>query len=215
MTEPTPTEGPRPPEAGPSRSRPGPMVPLALAVYLPMVAVGLLAAPAGTFTVRDGDALAAGLLAALAGVAVVVAGSRWVSAHTAWGRALHAEFHALVAGLSPGRVALLALLSAAGEEFLFRGVLHPWLGLWITAALFAAMHFPMRPALRPWTAFAFVMGVALGLLVDASQSIWPPVLLHYGVNHLNLAELARPDEEARDGDGAGDEDPGAPSGPQA
>lgn len=206
MTEPTPTDGR--PEAGPPRRRPGPMVPLALAVYLPMVAVGLLAAPAGTFAVRDRDALAAGLLAALAGVAAVVAGSRWISAHTGWGRALHAEFHALVAGLPPARVALLALLSAAGEEFLFRGALHPRLGLWVTAALFAAMHFPVRPALRPWTAFAFAMGVALGLLVDWSQSIWPPVLLHYGVNHLNLADLARTDEGQGDADGSGGTDSG-------
>ncbi|HKJ00046.1 MAG TPA: CPBP family intramembrane glutamic endopeptidase [bacterium] len=166
------------------------MVIIALVVYVPMLACVALVRPPGTLHIGDVLALAWGLGAAAVIGAGVVLGSRWSSRHTAWGGRLHNEFHAILGGLDSPRILLLSLLSAGGEEVLFRGVLQPRLGLWVAAVLFAALHFPMRRALVPWTGFAFVLGVVLGVLTQASGSLWPAILLHFLVNYFNLHDLA-------------------------
>jgi hypothetical protein len=100
-------------------------------------------------------------------------------------------------------VVLLAAASAIGEELLFRGAMQPALGLWPTAAIFAALHFPPRPRLWPWTASTGAIGVALGLLARATGDLAGATLAHFTVNALNLAAVIRRAGGA-DGDGAGD-----------
>jgi membrane protease YdiL (CAAX protease family) len=165
------------------------MVRLALAVYLPMLASGAFLRPPGTLAIGDPVPLAAGLAAAVLLGAAVVLGSRWVSRRTGWGRRMHGEFHAILRGLDSQRILLLSLLSAGGEEVLFRGVLQPRIGLLLATLLFAALHFPVRRALLPWTGFAFVLGLALGGLTEAAASLWPAIVLHFLVNYFNLHDL--------------------------
>jgi membrane protease YdiL (CAAX protease family) len=92
--------------------------------------------------------------------------------------------------MASGEILLLSLLSAFGEEILFRGVLHPRLGLGLTALLFGAFHFPYRRQLLPWSLFALAIGVGLGLLTDAFTSLWPAILLHFLINYFNLHDIA-------------------------
>ena len=168
------------------------MVRIALVVYLPMLASAAFLQPPGLLRVSDPVLLAAGLATAALGGLTTVAASRWVSRGTDWGRRLHAEFHTLLGGLDSPQILLLSLLSAGGEEVLFRGVLQPRLGLWLATLLFAGLHFPLRRALVPWTGFAFGLGLALGALTLWSASLWPAILLHFLVNYFNLHDLAAP-----------------------
>ncbi|MCZ6473676.1 MAG: CPBP family intramembrane metalloprotease [SAR324 cluster bacterium] len=165
---------------------------IAAIFYTPMLAgLFFLRAP-GLLRVDDWTRLAFGLTVACGGSAGVVALSRWSSRHTGWGMRLHEEFRTVLGTLTSREILLLSLLSAFGEEILFRGVLHPRLGLWPTALLFGFFHFPYRRWLLPWTGFALVLGVSMGLLTDWFGSLWPALLLHFMVNYFNLHDLARP-----------------------
>ena len=141
-------------------------------------------------TTEDWAGLARGLaLAGGLGLCVVM-GSRWLTRRFEWASALHGELRELLGPLTSWEILLLSLLSAFGEEILFRGVMHPRLGLWAAALLFAAFHFPYRRSLVPWTFFALVLGVVLGWLTDTFQSLWPAIFLHFFINYFNLHELA-------------------------
>src|SRR5581483_10652719 len=73
---------------------------------------------------------------------------------------------------------LLALESSLGEEALFRGFVQPWLArllevratlapsiatplaVLLATAIFTCVHPPLHRDLRPWTVFAFLIGLA-------------------------------------------------------
>ena len=117
---------------------------LSLVCYLPMILSGFWIAPPGVLSHSDLWPLLAGLaMAALLGL-ITVGFSRWSTQRTHWGRQLQGEFQQILGSLESKHILLLALLSAFGEEILFRGVLHPRLGLLPTALLFALLHFPYK-----------------------------------------------------------------------
>lgn len=85
-------------------------------------------------------------------------------------------------------VALGGLLTPLGEEALFRGVLAQflsrwgtWIGLLVSAALFALAH-----GINAVMPLAFVIGLSTGLLLQLSGSIWPGVLVHAVYNSLGI-----------------------------
>ena len=165
------------------------IVRLSAAFYLPMMASGAFMRPPGTIRVDDPGRLLMGLAAALLIGLLVVGLSRFAARGTGWGRALHSEFHSVLGALDSRQILLLALLSGFGEELLFRGVLYPRLGLIGSALLFAVLHFPYRKTLIPWSVFALVLGVVLGVLTGASGSLWPAIFLHFFINYYNLHDL--------------------------
>lgn len=57
--------------------------------------------------------------------------------------------------------AALSVTAGVGEELLFRGALQPWLGIMLTAALFATLHVQYQ---LPGIFMIFFVGVALGVL---------------------------------------------------
>ena len=107
--------------------------------------------------------------------------------------------------LTNGRCFTIAFYSSVGEEALFRGFLQPWLiglvggsdpsllpvvaGVVATSLIFGLIHFPVVPELRPWTAFAILMGLALGALAAWSGSLLGSCIAHLVVNWLNLKRL--------------------------
>jgi membrane protease YdiL (CAAX protease family) len=160
-------------------------------------------------------ALAGGCAAGLGiGLAIVLAGVRLE--RVAWYRRMALRLReAVVRLLGPDlrRPAfVVALYSSVGEEALFRGVLQPWLiscaggvlppaaaavaGVVGASLVFALSHLaPGVDELRPWPAFAVVVGLLLGGLTVCAGSLLPAVLAHVVINWLNLRRLAAMTED--------------------
>ena len=189
----------------------------ALVVYGAAGAVALV-----VLALRERGALIARLLGEqpvvglAAGLAVGVAAAAASRALVAGWRSARKAEDALAELIGPlsGRACLvLAAASGVGEELVFRGVLQPWLGLWITSAAFGAVHVPPRRELRLWPVMAFVMGLALGVLLEGTGGVLAPVVAHATVNAINLRRLAAL-ARARDlADRLGPVVPGAPASP--
>jgi membrane protease YdiL (CAAX protease family) len=74
------------------------------------------------------------------------------------------------------------------EEIVWRGFLQPQITLIPAAVAFALHHyfFGWRHVL-----FAFLAGIAWGLLFWASGSLWPPIASHLAYNILAWREMRR------------------------
>jgi membrane protease YdiL (CAAX protease family) len=100
-------------------------------------------------------------------------------------------------GLSPTSIVVLALLSALGEELLFRGLLAPLIGLVPQALLFGVAHQIPGSSRWVWIAWATAVGLALGALFQLSGSLLGPILAHALINALNLSYLKAHDPAPR------------------
>lgn len=139
---------------------------------------------AGLHWMRDlGLGLALAALVSLASAA----SERW----TRWGADLADELAGALGPLSVRACLGLAFASGLAEEAFFRGALQPRVGLAAASLLFGLSHVPIRPALRPWTAFAVVLGFGLGALFEATGALLAPVSLHVAVNTVGLLSLRR------------------------
>jgi membrane protease YdiL (CAAX protease family) len=132
-----------------------------------------------------------GLAAGLALGLLTVGLSRLLVARLAWARSLYLWFREVLGPLTIRQVAALALLSSVGEELLFRGAMQPALGLWLTTLIFAALHFPSRLSLWPWTVMAALLGLLFGLLTLWSGNVAGATLAHFVINLLNLRHITR------------------------
>lgn len=99
------------------------------------------------------------------------------------------DIQRLLGNLTPAQIAAVALASGIGEEMLFRGWLMNETNLWISSLVFGLIHIPPNRQWLYWPFFAFLMGLVLGWLYVWSGSLLFPVLLHAGVNFLNLRLL--------------------------
>jgi membrane protease YdiL (CAAX protease family) len=127
-----------------------------------------------------------------AGLLMVVA-SRAATARFDWAAQLAEEFRGLIGRLHAREAFAVALMSGIAEETLFRGVLQPALGLWLTAAIFGVLHIGPNKRFLPWTAMAFVAGLVFGGLFAWTGNLLAPILAHITVNFLNLRFLAPAD----------------------
>lgn len=71
---------------------------------------------------------------------------------------------------------LICVGLAAGvcEEYLFRGVLEPRIGFWLSNAIFAILHF-YSPL---YLVVAFLVGSAMSLAVTSTDSLWAAISAH-------------------------------------
>ena len=92
----------------------------------------------------------------------------------------------LLGNLSTFQIGIVALASGFGEELLFRGWFFHETGLWISSILFGLIHVPPNKKWLYWPVFAAAMGVLLGWLYGWTGSLLYPILLHAGINFLNL-----------------------------
>ena len=124
------------------------------------------------------------------GLALIVASRITVQRYT-WAQRLHLELQPFARSLSPTAVIVLAVLSSAGEELLFRSLLQPWMGLWPQALLFGMVHQLPGSSRWVWATWAFFVGLALGALFQFTGSLWGPLAAHALVNGVNLMFLKR------------------------
>ncbi|MDI3281598.1 MAG: CPBP family intramembrane metalloprotease [Bacillota bacterium] len=96
---------------------------------------------------------------------------------------------ALFRQLSLPVLAVVSLLSALGEEALFRGALQPILGLWGAALVFALVHTGLKRELWAYGVTAFLVGVLFGLAYQFTGELWSPVVGHALYNLLISAAI--------------------------
>jgi hypothetical protein len=167
---------------------------LILAVYLPLLGVGVLwSALAGSLDAWLGPpgGWAADALLGLGCGLMVVAGS---AAAVAYSTAYRRLADVMAGFIGPARwpaVVLAAVASGVAEECLFRGAVQPTLGLVLASVLFAACHFVPDRRFAPWTVFALAAGFGLGALFAWRGSLVAPVVAHFTINLINLKMLAR------------------------
>ena len=139
-----------------------------IVVVVSLILIGKLREPAdyyGAVTGLDfffGANLPLSLVWGAAGGAALALSSELSTRYTRWGRAIERMLLTLIGRLHPLDALLLALLSAAGEELLFRGLILPYAGLLPSALLFGALHIVPRKHLWVWSLWAAVAGLLLG-----------------------------------------------------
>ncbi len=122
---------------------------------------------------------------------LVVAFTRVAVARTDWARRLQNELSPLIGQLSRADVAMVAIFSGFGEELFFRGAMQPSIGLWFTSLIFGMAHVGPRRIYFVWGLWAFVMGLLLGAIFEATGVLWGPVLAHVWINDRNMLAMQR------------------------
>jgi membrane protease YdiL (CAAX protease family) len=85
----------------------------------------------------------------------------------------------------------LAVASGVAEEWVFRGLLMPFVGVWAQGLVFGLLHWPGSRRLWPWTLWTIVMGWVLGALTLHFGALWPAMLTHGLINGLSLSRLSK------------------------
>lgn len=115
--------------------------------------------------------------------------SRWSRARVM--RELGAELARGLWSHNPWVLAGTAVVGGAAEEVFFRGVLHPWLGVWLSALAFGAVHIRLQRRLWLWP----LLSVAFGLLASgtllATGTLLAPIAMHVLVNLMAQRRLDR------------------------
>lgn len=137
------------------------------------------------------------MLGLLLGASVVMA-TRPMVARLVWAKTLHIELRRLVAqDLSFTGIVVLAVLSALGEELLFRGLIHSWLGLLPQSIIFGLVHQIPGKSRWVWVTWATLMGLLLGGVFQLTGSLLGPIVAHGVINGFNLQYLKTHDPEPR------------------
>jgi len=138
------------------------------------------------------------LLIGLALGAAVAFSTRIFVTRYAWARNLHRELRPVARDLSLAGIVAVAGFSGLGEELWFRGLVQPWLGLWLQAAAFGIVHAQLRgPSRWAWISWATIMGLAFGVIFQLTGSLAGPIAAHALINCLNLSYLKSHDPEPR------------------
>ena len=82
-------------------------------------------------------------------------------------------------------IAIIALISGAAEELLFRGVLQAEIGIWFSSILFGAAHI-WRKAAIVYGIYAAVVGLFFSAIYLWSGNLWVPALAHMVNNFAAL-----------------------------
>ena len=128
----------------------------------------------------------------LAGAAVVLI-SRVLMCFPRW-KSLFFSLGKILGPLTSMDILFLAILSGAGEEAFFRGLLQPWLGIAPASFFFAVLHAPQifardsknASSLSLWPWFALMAGFFLGWLSEYTFTWASAAVAHIVVNFCNL-----------------------------
>ncbi len=85
----------------------------------------------------------------------------------------------LVSRLGIWHAVVISLAAGIGEEFFFRGLLQPYLGVIFTSVLFSLAHFAFE--LRRFYQLLilyFLIGIVFGLVYELFGSLWAPIIFH-------------------------------------
>jgi membrane protease YdiL (CAAX protease family) len=167
------------------------------AFFIPLAAVIQLLAT--DRTIRDIAAEGAPWVEqSIAGVVSGILASSVVLALTLRGR-FGRPLRSMLAELVPmiprslAAIALISICAGLSEEVLFRGVLQPILGIWLTSLLFVVAHgmfFLHRPAVAQYAGFLFLASLGLGVLMN-EYGLYAAIVAHAVIDLINLRALTR------------------------
>lgn len=90
-------------------------------------------------------------------------------------------------------VFFLSFAAGFGEEILFRGILQPYLGIWITSIVFIAIHGYLnikKPGMFVFGLFLVLFSNLLGYL-NQEYSIWGAIAAHFSYDFFLLISLKK------------------------
>lgn len=95
--------------------------------------------------------------------------------------------------ISLAEIFYLSLCAGIGEEILFRGALQPWLGIWLTALLFIALHGYLNPKNRPLFIYGIVLMIISAGLGYLAQIIglYSAITAHFWIDVALMLYLKR------------------------
>jgi uncharacterized protein len=127
----------------------------------------------------------------LATTAIAIFLTRRVLPAAPGGVALLASLRPEVRAESIRMVLLYGAVAATGEELLFRGVLLPWIGFFLSTAIFASLHRMQGKGGFAWAASSALLGACLALNVLCTGTIVGAVVAHVLINTLNALYLRK------------------------
>jgi membrane protease YdiL (CAAX protease family) len=95
--------------------------------------------------------------------------------------------------MRPVDIWFISFCAGFGEELLFRGALQPWLGIWITAVVFVALHGYLDPFNRPilgYGIFMVLVCAGFGYLTD-HIGLWSASVAHMGIDIVLMNYLLK------------------------
>lgn len=90
-------------------------------------------------------------------------------------------------------IVFLSFCAGVGEEFLFRGVIQPYWGIWITAIFFVAIHGYLDPRDKKMMTYGLTMTVIIGLLgyMKIYMGLIAPMMAHFAIDVVLLHKLSK------------------------
>lgn len=94
--------------------------------------------------------------------------------------------------LSIWEILFLSFSAGVGEEFLFRGVIQPYWGVWITAIFFVAIHGYLDPRDKKMMSYGLLMTVIIGILgyMKIYFGLMAPMAAHFAIDVVLLYKLS-------------------------
>ena len=117
--------------------------------------------------------------------------SRWSVGHWSSLKQSAHELNCWIGEMKNIQILIISLASGVGEEIIFRGWLLNEIGLISSSLVFGVVHWPPNKHWRFWPFFAFSMGMILGLLCIWSDTLIYAIVVHVGINLLNLRLLPK------------------------
>ncbi|MFH1808507.1 MAG: CPBP family intramembrane glutamic endopeptidase [Pseudomonadota bacterium] len=117
--------------------------------------------------------------------------SQRLSTRFTWAQRLERALFESLGPFSASEALMVSLLSAIGEEALFRGAMQPVVGLVVTALAFGLLHVGPGKVFLPWTGMAIGAGFLFGGLCALTGNLIAPIAAHAAINFINLRYLSR------------------------
>lgn len=127
--------------------------------------------------------LSSGILVASAKICLICSSSY---------RSHKVQIKRLVGSLGVWQIFLLGGVAACGEELVFRGVLQPYLGVWLLSCIIGLLHISPTKGLTVFTLMSAATNLLLGILADHTHSVIPGMVVHFIVNVSFLWEFLSP-----------------------
>lgn len=147
--------------------------------------------PAPWLSLGPAKGVSLGLALGLVFAALVVASTAVLVTRFDWARSVAHELGPFALGLTGPQ--LVALLGVAGlaEELVFRALLTPTLGVFVSSVLFGLVHQMGGKGRWPWMIWASLVGLGLASIYALTGSLLGPLVAHAIINGMNVARVRR------------------------